>query len=203
MTVLCSRCQGCPCKLGRCQSRELQVIAMRRRLHPFCQGFCQNLISSAGSAQPIGAMRRRSLHCTAGHFQGLFQVHIKQLGGGRPTPDPWTVLQVTALHSRLRSRVTAGAAPENIGPDDELPLVDAAEHDHEISQWMNPADYRKYLEDVRAVAFVHSLRAWHQQYICRLKCDCEAGGTQLWVSVLPWLRLCLPLLSTALQLTQT
>ena len=61
------------------------------------------------------------------------------------------MLQVTALHSRLRSRVTAGAAPENIGPDDELPLVDEAEHDHEISQWMNPADYRKYLEDVRAV----------------------------------------------------
>ena len=79
---------------------------------------------------------------------------------GRVSPDSWNVLQVTALHSRLRSRVTAGAAPENIGPDDELPLVDEAEHDHEISQWMNPADYHKYLEDVRAVAapnVLHSL----------------------------------------------
>ena len=77
----------------------------------------------------------------------------------RFSPDSWTVLQVTALHSRLRSRVTAGAAPENIGPDDELPLVDEAEHDHEISQWMNPADYRKYLEDVRAVAAPDSLHS--------------------------------------------
>ena len=77
------------------------------------------------------------------------------------------MLQVTALHSRLRSRVTAGAAPENIGPDDELPLVDEAEHDHEISQWMNPADYRRYLEDVRAVAVA--------KFCAQSESDCEAG----------------------------
>ena len=120
------------------------------------------------------------------------------------------MLQVTALHSRLRSRVTAGAAPEKIGPDDELPLVDEAEHDHEISQWMNPADYRKYLEDVRAVAFasfraqsvlsyamLHSLLRMASAVHLKTQCGCKAGGTQLCVSVLPWLRLCLPPLSTA------